>query len=81
MWEQWTGGLWRATLHRVIHRSPTYRVSIPFFFEPNFDAKNKLLPAAIRIAEAEGRELKQMPEDTYGDYLLRVRQESLLPGQ
>lgn len=70
MWEQWTGGLWPATLHRVIHQSPTYRVSIPFFFEPNFDAKIGLLPAAKRTAEAEGRAVHAEPEVVYGEYLL-----------
>lgn len=71
MWERWTGGLYPATLHRVVHRSPTYRVSIPFFFEPNFDAPIDLLPAAKRKAAAEGRKIEE-PEGKlkYGDYLL-----------
>ncbi|KJA24044.1 hypothetical protein HYPSUDRAFT_200860 [Hypholoma sublateritium FD-334 SS-4] len=38
MWEIWTDGLYRSTLHRVVHRGSNYRVSVPFFFEPNFDA-------------------------------------------
>ena len=64
MWETWTAGLYRSTLHRVIHRSSNYRVSyavsfslharphpnrVPFFFEPNFDAVVKPLDAALRI--------------------------------
>lgn len=71
MWERWTGGLYPATLHRVVHLAPTFRVSIPFFFEPNFDAPIKLLPAAKRTAEAEGRKVIE-PTDgiTYGDFLL-----------
>ncbi|WWD19468.1 hypothetical protein CI109_103928 [Kwoniella shandongensis] len=72
MWEYWTGGLYRATLHRVIHKSPKYRVSIPFFFEPNFDARVKLLDAARRKADEEGKggEVKDLGEKVYGDYLL-----------
>jgi isopenicillin N synthase-like dioxygenase len=27
VWEIWTNGLYRATLHRVVHRSQAYRVS------------------------------------------------------
>ncbi|KIO06162.1 hypothetical protein M404DRAFT_946964 [Pisolithus tinctorius Marx 270] len=45
MWEVWSNGLYKSTLHRVIHRGANYR--IPFFFEPNFDANVKPLPAAI----------------------------------
>lgn len=53
-WEVWTNGLYRSTLHRVIHRSPTYRVSLPFFFEPAFDAEVKPLEAARRKIAQEG---------------------------
>ena len=41
---KWTHGLYPATLHRVVNRSPRYRVSIPFFYEPNFDALVQPLP-------------------------------------
>ncbi|CAL1713251.1 unnamed protein product [Somion occarium] len=49
MWEIWTNGLYKSTLHRVVHRGTNYR--IPFFFEPNFDALVKPLPAALRIID------------------------------
>lgn len=39
MMERWSGGKWKATRHRVVHKAPGYRVSVPFFFEPNWDAK------------------------------------------
>lgn len=38
MLKVWTNGLYQPTLHRVMNRSPKYRVSVPFFYEPNFDA-------------------------------------------
>ncbi|KAL1748418.1 hypothetical protein HDZ31DRAFT_29767 [Schizophyllum fasciatum] len=50
MWDIWTNGLYRATLHRVVHRGSNYR--IPFFFEPNFDAHVRPLDAALRIQRA-----------------------------
>jgi len=40
----WTGGVYKSTPHRVIHnRSNDTRISIPFFYEPNYDAVIKPL--------------------------------------
>lgn len=38
MMERWTNGLWRSTVHKVVHRGDGFRVSVPFFYEPDFDA-------------------------------------------
>ncbi|XP_057845666.2 2-oxoglutarate-dependent dioxygenase 33 [Cryptomeria japonica] len=38
MLKVWTNGFYQPTLHRVINKNPKYRVSVPFFYEPNFDA-------------------------------------------
>ena len=38
MMERWTNGLWKSTTHRVIHRGDGLRVSVPFFYEPEFEA-------------------------------------------
>lgn len=70
MWDKWTGGMYPATLHRVIHKNPTYRVSLPFFFEPNFDSVITLLDAAKRTAAAEGIVLAPEEDVVYGDYLV-----------
>lgn len=70
MIQRWTGGLYPATLHRVIHRSPKYRVSVPFFFEPNFSARVRTLPAAERKMTEEGFSPKPSEEVVYGDFLL-----------
>ncbi|THU94910.1 Clavaminate synthase-like protein [Dendrothele bispora CBS 962.96] len=75
MWEIWSNGLYKSTLHRVVHRGNNYRVSIPFFFEPNFDAKIAPLPAALRIIKAEKDEaMDTKPTQlykpvVYGDFL------------
>ncbi|RDB14799.1 hypothetical protein Hypma_016232 [Hypsizygus marmoreus] len=72
MWEIWSNGLYRSTLHQVVHRGSNYRVSIPFFFEPNFDAHIKPLAAALRLQEAEGKNQPIEPRRSvvYGDFLL-----------
>ncbi|KAI3991660.1 hypothetical protein MKX01_038058, partial [Papaver californicum] len=33
----WSNDLYESTLQRVINNSPNYRVSVAFFYEPNFD--------------------------------------------
>lgn len=80
MWEIWTNGLYKSTVHRVIHRGSNYRVSIPFFFEPNFDAKVAPLAAAHRIQDlSRNSEEDHTSEQTrktyeptiYGDFLMK----------
>lgn len=55
MMSRWSGGKWKATRHRVVHRGGGYRVSVPFFFEPDWDAR-------VPGKEGEG-------ELIYGEYL------------
>ncbi|KAG6910675.1 hypothetical protein DXG01_008719 [Tephrocybe rancida] len=69
MWEIWSNGLYRSTLHQVVHRSSNYRVSIPFFFEPNFDADVKPLAAALRLQDKEDR-VEYRKSVIYGDFLM-----------
>ncbi|KAG8772164.1 hypothetical protein FRC12_003221 [Ceratobasidium sp. 428] len=69
MWEIWTNGLYQSTIHRVIHRGTNYRVSVPFFFEPNFDAVIKPLPAALRLAETPKGKLAEPM--VYGEFLYK----------
>jgi len=69
MWEIWSNGLYRSTLHRVIHRSANYRVSVPFFFEPNFNARIHPLAAAKRIQGDAGNIPEKEPV-VYGEFLM-----------
>ena len=39
MMERWTNGLWKSTTHKVVHRGDEFRVSVPFFYEPDFGAR------------------------------------------
>jgi len=76
MWEIWTKGLYKSTLHRVIHRGDNYRVSIPFFYEPNFDAYIQPLPAIDRLQDEADVSIlekeRNMPRENvvYGQFLL-----------
>ena len=83
--ERYTGGLLRATAHRVKQRvgATKGRFSFPFFFDPSFDAKMKscvaMLPEALRERARErmrnaperwdGRDL-QAYEGSYRDFII-----------
>lgn len=45
MMQRWTNDRYRATWHRVVRPGTADRYSIPFFFEPRFDARVEPLPA------------------------------------
>jgi len=72
MWEIWTNGLYRSTLHRVVHRGSNYRISIPFFFEPNFDAVVRPLAVVSRLKDEEpGKNADDGTRSVvYGDFLV-----------
>lgn len=76
MLDRMTEGLYRSTPHRVQNLSGRDRLSFPFFFDPNFNAKIDPieLPRATAIEDdAESRWDKSSVhqfEGTYGDYLL-----------
>ncbi|PVI05054.1 Clavaminate synthase-like protein [Periconia macrospinosa] len=66
MMERWTNGLWKSTKHRVIHRGDGFRVSVPFFYEPNFDAIIKPLEACVKRSGKDPIH----EGSTYGEHLL-----------
>jgi len=84
MWETWTNGLYKSALHRVVHRGQSYRVSIPFFYEPNFTTVVKPLRAALELQQGtrmpglDSKYKTQQEDDAkiyepvvYSDFLLK----------
>lgn len=49
---RWTNGRFQATPHRVINTSGRERYSMPFFFDPNWDALIEALPGTVPAGEA-----------------------------
>ena len=76
MLDKMTGGFYRSTPHRVLNKSGKSRLSFPFFFDPNFDAK--IHPIDINKGSHstdnseyrwDGKNVHQF-DGTYGDYVL-----------
>jgi isopenicillin N synthase-like dioxygenase len=66
MIERWTNGEWMSTKHRVIHRGEEFRVSVPFFFEPDFEAVVEPLAKCVERTGGERRYDKVV----YGEHLI-----------
>eukprot|EP01118_Nematostelium_gracile_P013301 TRINITY_DN5000_c0_g1_i1.p1 TRINITY_DN5000_c0_g1~~TRINITY_DN5000_c0_g1_i1.p1 ORF type:complete len:207 (-),score=48.88 TRINITY_DN5000_c0_g1_i1:52-672(-) len=58
----WTNGRYQSTLHRVVNKAEKFRVSIPFFYEPNFDTT--VQPLDVCIGKGP-----RFPPIKYGDHL------------
>jgi isopenicillin N synthase-like dioxygenase len=57
MLARWTNDLFPATLHRVINTSGLDRQSIPFFYDPNYDAPVEVLETCL----VEGEQPRYAP--------------------
>ncbi|KAK9109276.1 hypothetical protein Sjap_017336 [Stephania japonica] len=62
----WSNGLYESTLHQVINTSPKYRVSVAYFYEPNFDAAIK--PSEFCKEKTGGKE--NYEQAVYGKHLV-----------
>ena len=67
MMERWTNGVFSSTAHRVINVSGRERYSLPFFFDPDFDAEVVCLQTCV--TEVEG---PKYPPTTAGQHLLEM---------
>ena len=74
MLDRMTGGLYRSTPHRVLNTSGKGRMSYPFFFDPNFDAKVQRIENIETVDDDHEDRWDQASvhafDGTYGDYLL-----------
>ena len=74
MLDRMTGGRYRSTPHRVRNAARRDRLSYPFFFDPNWDAKVGPIPGCspTRDDKSERWDGASVHEwrGTYGDYLL-----------
>ncbi len=73
MLEKLSGGEFRSTPHRVRNTSGRDRLSLPLFFDPDFDAQVLPLPARVALDDAhtrwDGRSV-HLFSGTYGEYLM-----------
>jgi len=77
MLDRMTGGLYRSTPHRVaLNTSGRDRLSMPFFFDPHFEARVRPIEGLDTSAAEQDRAARwdganiHAFDGTYGDYLL-----------
>ena len=75
MLEIWTNGRYKSTLHRVLTSSDSERYSIPFFFDPTFEAVVECLETCTDEINppkypptTAGKYLVSKYEMTHGDF-------------
>jgi isopenicillin N synthase-like dioxygenase len=66
MLSRWTNGIYVSTPHRVLRPRDSSRISVPYFYEPNYDA---LVSPMDELVTKSGRP-PCLEAIRYGDYLL-----------
>lgn len=66
-----SNGQYHPTLHRVINNSSKYRVSVPFFLEPNFDAVIEPFEFCKLGAQNDKDECTGAKPVIYGEHLVK----------
>ncbi|CAN6450870.1 unnamed protein product [Victoria cruziana] len=67
MLKVYSNGLYESTLHRVINNSSKYRVSIAFFYEPNFET----VVEPFDFCKDKTGEVAPFEPKMYGEHLVR----------
>lgn len=74
MMDRITGGLYKSTLHRVKVQVEKDRYSFPFFFEPNYFSRVKIIEGLNETVEDKEQRWDKVSvydfNGTYGEYLL-----------
>jgi isopenicillin N synthase-like dioxygenase len=77
MLQIWSNHYFKATPHRVINKGNKFRLSAPFFFEPNLSAAIKPIDLPPNIcADTEHEPQKKHKEIIYGQHMLRIFERS-----
>jgi isopenicillin N synthase-like dioxygenase len=74
MLDRMTGGRYRSTPHRVFNRARRDRLSLPFFFDPNFHAEVRPIDLGMTVHDDRDdrwdRASVHTFQGTYGEYIL-----------
>jgi len=66
MMQRWTNDCFKSTIHRVLNPNENHRFSMPFFFEPNFEAVVEC------IESCHGSTGPKYPPIKFGDHLTNM---------